>query len=199
MAGAPAAGPGCSPAGGCYNARVTLEFAYLLIFLVGFTLALVGGLVRRILHPSQLCDHVTLPSHEHWASLNTPRADFVVSFLTGFGLTAMILHGTMHLDPLHEVAIAVVLGAVLSVGIRSWLCRSARPTDPGCCLEGRALVVRRIPENGFGQVEVDACGCVVKLAARSASGQAIEEGRVVRVVDRNESVLVVSAEETPGG
>ena len=177
---------------------MTLAFAYLLVFLLGFTLALVGGLVRRILHPAQLCDHVTLPSHEHWASLNTPRADFVVSFLTGFGLTALVLHGTMDLDPLHEAGIAIVLGALLSIVIRRWLCRAAKPTDPGCCLEGRALVVRRIPENGFGQVEVDACGCVVKLAARSASGRAIEEGRVVRVVDRNESVLVVTAEEKPG-
>ncbi len=181
-----------------YNAGVTLAFFYLLSFLAGFTLAVVGGLIRRILHPVELCDHVTLPSHEHWASLKTPHADFVVSFLAGFGLTALILHGVLDLDPLHEMAIAVVVGAVLSLGIRSWLCRAAKPTDPGCCLDGRALVTRRIPENGFGQVEVDACGCTVKLAARSASGRAIEAGQKVRVVDRNESVLVVTAEEDPG-
>jgi len=186
-------------AGHWYNGRVTLAFVYLLVFLLGFTLALVGGLVRRILHPAQLCDHVTLPSHEHWASLDTPRADFVISLLTGFGLTALVLHGTMDLDPLREVGIAVVLGTLLSLVIRSWLCHAAKPMDPGCCLHGRALVIRRIPENGFGQVEVDACGCVVKLAARSASGRPIEEGRIVQVVDRNESVLVVTAEETPGG
>ena len=178
---------------------MTLSFVYLALFLAGFTLALVGGLVRRILHPSALCDHVTVPSHEHWASLHAPLADFVVSFLTGFGLAALVLHGLTDLDLVHELVLAVGAGTVLALAIRTWLCRAALPTDPGCCVEGRALVVRRIPENGFGQVEVEVCGCQVKLAARSATGQAIEEGRTVRVVDRHESVLVVTAEEEPGG
>ncbi len=175
---------------------MTWAFFYLAVFLGGFTLALVGGLARRILHPSELCDHVVVPSHEHWASLRTPRADFIVSLLTGFGLTALLLHGLTRLDPDHEMLISAAAGVVLALGIRAWLCRGVKPTDPGSCVEGRAVVVRSIPAEGFGQVEVEVCGCQVKLAARSASGRPIEAGTTVRVVDRHESVLVVTAEDT---
>lgn len=177
---------------------MTWSFLYLVVFLAGFTLALVGGLARRILHPSELCDHVVVPSHEHWASLRAPRADFIVSLLTGFGLAALLLHGLTTLDPLHEMLISLAVGIVLAVAIRRWLCRGVVPADPASCVEGEAVVVRRIPAEGFGQVEVEVCGCPVKLAARSASGRVIEEGTRVRVVDRNESVLVVTAEDAGG-
>jgi membrane protein implicated in regulation of membrane protease activity len=177
---------------------VTWAFFYLVVFLAGFFLALVGGLVRRILHPAELCDHVVVPSHEHWASLRTPRADFIVSLLTGFGLSALLLHGLTTLDPKHEMLISLAAGIVLAIAIRSWLCRSVEPADPGSCVGGKAVVVRRIPAEGFGQVEVEVCGCAVKLAARSASGRPIEEGGTVRVLDRNESVLVVTAEDAGG-
>ncbi len=170
----------------------------MVIFLLGFTLALVGGLVRRILHPSELCDHVVVPSHEHWASLRTPKADVVVAFLTAFGLAALLVHGLTTIDPAHEALIAGLAGVVLAVVIRAWLCRGVAPADPGSCVEGSAVVVRSIPSEGFGQVSVDVCGCSVKLAARSASGRPIEAGVTVRVLDRAESVLVVTAEDRPG-
>lgn len=177
---------------------MTWGFLYLVIFLLGFTLALVGGLARRILHPSELCDHVVVPSHEHWASLRTPKADAVVAFLTAFGLAAVLVHGLTSIDPVHEALIAGLVGVILAVVIRTWLCRGVAPADPSSYVEGSAMVVRSIPAEGFGQVSVDVCGCPVKLAARSASGRPIEAGTTVRVLDRSESVLVVTAEDRPG-
>jgi len=174
---------------------VTWTFCYLVIFLVGFTLALVGGLVRRLLHPCELADRVIVPSHEHWASLRTPRADLVVSFLTGFGASGLVVHGTAHLDTRHELAAAAGGGIVLAALVRWWMCREVKaPADPAACLSATATVVREIPPRGFGQVEVEVHGCRVKLAARTEAGRPIGPGETVRVVDRQESVLVVAPE-----
>jgi hypothetical protein len=59
----------------------------LLIFLGGFTLSLVTGFARRLLHPTELCDNVVVPSHEHLHGLRFPAADILASFLTVFGFT----------------------------------------------------------------------------------------------------------------
>jgi len=174
---------------------VTWTFAYLVVFLGGFTLALVGGLVRRLLHPCALADRVVVPSHEHWASLRAPRADLVVSFLTGFGASGLVLHGLAKLDPPHELLAAAASGILLAALVRTWMCRAVMsPPDPGACLSATARVVREIPPGGFGQVEVEVHGCRVKLAARADSDRPIAPGETVRVVDRQESVLVVAPE-----
>ena len=170
---------------------MTLAFFYLLIFLLGFTLALVTGLVRRILHPSQLCDGIVLPTAEHWASLQTPRADAIISFFTMFGLTSLVLHGTTELAPRREILLAAAVGAVGALVLRAWLCKACDPQRGLECTGATAIVVRRIPEGGFGQIEVDVGGCKVRLAARSREGAAIENGAAVEILDRHESVVIV--------
>ena len=52
----------------------------MLIFLGGFTLSLVTGFARRLLDPTELCDNVVLPSHEHLRGLRFPAADLLASF-----------------------------------------------------------------------------------------------------------------------
>jgi membrane protein implicated in regulation of membrane protease activity len=174
-----------------YNPAVTWGFAFLLIFLGGFTLSLVTGFARRLLHPTELCDHVVLPSHEHLHSLRFPAADLLSSFLTVFGCVCLLAHGLTPLAPPTVVALGTVAGIIGIFVFRSWLSRVCDPTDK---LEATILqvrVVREIPSDGYGQVEVEIEGTPLKLAARGNSSQSIPVGSVVEILDRSESVVVV--------
>ncbi len=171
---------------------MTWAFAYLCVFLLGFTLALVTGLARRVIHPSVLCDGVVVPSHEHWAAFRTPKTDLVVSFITVFGVTTFLLHGFGAFDPHHEIAVGLVAGLAGTFFVRVWLCHATDPTSVVSCEGASATVVRDIPANGYGQVEVSVGSCRVKLAARSTNSAAIPHGTPVTVLDRQESVVVVS-------
>jgi hypothetical protein len=172
---------------------VTLGFAYLLVFLGGFTLALVTGLARRLLHPSELCDHVVVPAHDHLRGLRVPIADLVSSFLTVFGLVCLIIHGVTPFEPSRTMVIGGIAGLIGVLGLRSWLSRVCDPTE-GIVDELREVrVVREIPGQGYGQVEVELAGTPLKLAARSESDAPIPVGSLVEILDRTESVVVVRA------
>jgi len=173
---------------------VTLTFVFLAIFLVGFLLAVVSGLVRRLLNPAALCDGVIVPAHEHWAAMKTPRFDFIVSFITVFGLVALILDGTTPMSPSRVVLISLGAGLFGSLVLRAWMCRACDPQRGLRCCGAEATVVKTIPVDGFGQVEVDVGGCMVKLAARTISGESIPEGANVKIVSRHESVVIVEVE-----
>jgi membrane protein implicated in regulation of membrane protease activity len=170
---------------------VTWGFAYLLIFLGGFTLALVTGFGRRLIHPSDLCDHVVVPSHEHLSSMRFPAADILASFLTLFGLTALIVHGVTSLAPTQEIAISGVSGLFGIIVLRTWLRRVCDPCEHIQTGAQEVRVVREIPSKGYGQVEVVMEGAQLKLAARSEHSQPIPVGSVVTILDRSESVVVV--------
>jgi membrane protein implicated in regulation of membrane protease activity len=163
----------------------------LLIFLGGFTLALVTGFARRLLHPTQLCDHVVVPRHEHLWGLRFPAADVLASFLTLFGLTALLVHGLTSLTPAQEAAAAAVAGLVGIVVLRSWLRRVCDPTEQLPPEPRQVRVVRAIPANGYGQIEIRIDGAPLKLAARSQDPRPIPEGALVEILDRSESVVVV--------
>ncbi len=178
-------------AGAAYNASVTWGFAYLLIFLGGFTLALVTGFGRRLIHPSDLCDHVVVPSHEHLSSMRFPAADILASFLTLFGLTALIVHGVTALAPKHEIAIGFVAGLFGIIALKTWLRKVCDPCEHLQSGDQEVRVVREIPSKGYGQVEVVMKGVQLKLAARSDVTAPIPVGAVVKILDRSESVVVV--------
>jgi len=171
---------------------VTWGFAYLLIFLGGFTLALVTGFGRRLMHPSDLCDHVVVPSHEHLSGMRFPTADVLASFLTLFGLTALVVHGVKALTPLHEIGIGSVAGLFGIFALRSWLRRVCDPCEQIRAGVQDVRVVREIPSRGYGQVEVTIEGAPLKLAARSEAPEPIPVGTVVKILDRSESVVVVA-------
>jgi hypothetical protein len=171
---------------------MTWGFVYLLVFLGGLTLAVVTGLVRRILHPGELCSEVVAPSHEHWHSEHRPHSDIVISFATLFGLATLLIHGFNTLDPMREIMIGSAAGLVGTVVLRSWL---GRICDPMRQIDGHpdhATVVRSIPANGFGQIEISVAGARLKLAARSSTGAAIRPGTEVDILDRQESVVIVT-------
>jgi len=170
---------------------VTWGFCYLAIFLLGFTLALVSGLARRLLHPTELCDGVVVPSHEHWAQFHTPRMDLFVSFLTFFGLTTLVLQGTTTMTHRKEVLLGTAAGLIGALILRTWLCKTCDPSRGLDCSGADARVVKSIPPNGFGQVEVKVGSCHVKLAARSEVLESIAEGSEVTILQREESVVIV--------
>jgi len=170
---------------------VTWGFCYLAIFLLGFTLALVSGLARRLLHPAELCDGVVVPSHEHWARFHTPRTDLLVSFLTFFGLTTLVLQGTTTITHTKEVLFGIAVGLMGALLFRTWLCKTCDPSRGLRCSGADARVVKSIPPNGFGQVEVKVGSCHVKLAARSELLEPIAQGSEVTILQRQESVVIV--------
>lgn len=177
---------------------MTWGFAYLLIFLSGFMMALVSGFSRRLLHPSELCDHVVVPSHEHLRALRFPAADILASFLTLFGLSSLLVHGFTSLAPQKEIAIGAGAGLVGIFLLRFWLCRICDPCESLKECPQKVKVVREIPANGYGQVEVMIEGAHLKLAARSEADVPIPAGALVEILDRSESVVVVkpSADQT---
>ncbi len=178
-----------------YNPPVTWGFGYLLIFLGGFTLAMVTGFARRLLHPCELCDHVVLPSHEHLHGLRFPAADLLASFLTLFGLASLLVHGLTSFAPIHEIAVGAVAGVVGIFALRFWLSRVCDPSEQLANDLQKVRVVREIPANGYGQVEVSVEGAQLKLAARSEEDHPIPEGTLVEILDRRESVVIVKASE----
>ena len=185
-----------SPAG--YNAPVTWGFAYLLIFLGGFTLSMVTGFARRLLHPTDLCDNVVVPSHEHLYGLRVPAADLLASFLTLFGLTCLIAHGVTSLAPTSEMAIGAGAGVVGIFALRSWLHQVCAPAETLRGDPREVRVVREIPANGYGQVELSIEGTQLKMAARTDQSQPIPVGALVEILDRSESVVVVKARPHTG-
>lgn len=164
----------------------------MLIFLGGFTLSLVTGFARRLLHPTELCDNVIVPSHEHLRGLRFPAADALASFLTLFGLASLVIHGVASMKPIPEMAIGTGAGLIGIFGLRSWLSRVCDPCEK---LEGdpkTVRVVREIPAGGYGQVELSVAGSKLKMAARTNQSQPIPVGAIVDVLDRSESVVVVA-------
>lgn len=170
---------------------MTWGFAYLLVFLGGFLLALVTGLARRLLHPSQLCDFVVVPSHEHLNGLHYPAADLLASFLAVSGLASLVVHGVRSFAPTQEIAVGVGAGIFGTFALKFWLSRVCDPSDQLQNDLKKVKVVREIPANGYGQVEVSIEGARLKLAARSEAEGPIPEGTLVKVLDRRESVVIV--------
>ena len=174
---------------------MTWGFAYLLIFLGGFTLSLVTGFTRRLLHPTELCDNVVVPSHEHLHGLRYPAADLLASFLTLFGLASLVAHGVTSLAPRHEMAIGVGAGLVGIFALKSWLYRVCDPTEQLDDDAQAVRVVREIPAKGYGQVEVSVEGAQLKMAARTDQSGPIPVGTLVQILDRTESVVVVERQK----
>lgn len=176
---------------------MTIGFFYLAVLLLGAILALVTGLIRRIMHPSELCDGVVVPSHEHWAWSTTPLTDLVVLFITFFGAVGLFLHGVTTMSLGMQVPVAVAAGAVGALVLRRFLCSWPGPSTEGAQERGTpARVVRTIPPGGFGQVEMTIGDRTVKLAARSSADEPIEAGSEVLVADSRDSVVVVSPTES---
>ena len=177
---------------------MTWGFAYLLIFLGGFTLSLVTGFARRLLHPTQLCDHVLVPSHEHLRGMRFPAADALASFLTLFGLVSLVIHGVSSMKPVPEMAIGAGAGLIGIFGLRSWLHRVCDPCERLNRDPNAVRVVREIPARGYGQVELSVEGSKLKMAARSDQSQPIPVGAVVSILERTESVIVVKPQSSSG-
>jgi membrane protein implicated in regulation of membrane protease activity len=171
---------------------VTVGFVYLILFLGGFTVALVTGLLRRAFQPLAHAAPPAAPVHQHWQLASTPFWDFAAAFLTVFGLTAFTLHGVTALALGPEVALAAAAGLIGALALRSRIGHRSITRDHALDAESStASVVRDIPPSGFGQIELEVEGNRVTMAARSESLETIAAGTAVEVIDRSESVVTV--------
>jgi hypothetical protein len=118
-------------------------------------------------------------------------ADFLASFITLFGLACFLVHGFTSLGVAQEVAIGAGAGVVGIFALRFWLVRVCDPSELLDQDLRKVRVVREIPANGYGQVQVVVNGAHVKLAARTEEARAIPEGTLVEILDRRESVVIV--------
>lgn len=173
-----------------YTPPVTVGFVYLILFLGGFTVALVTGLFRRALQPSLTGATPTAPAHHHVQLAATPLSDLAAAFVTVFGLAAFLLHGFTSLAPTPEVAMAAGIGLVGAVALRAWMAHRG-PGAGDVDAVTTASVVRDIPPSGFGQIALLVEGHRVTMAARSEAAEVIPAGSAVEVIDQRESVVTV--------
>jgi hypothetical protein len=165
-----------------YNVKVTWSFLFLAVLLVGLVVTATSGLLRRMtVH--RLCHQVTVPAPEHHSALVTRIGQRVSVPLVAFGVIGLVL---LNSEPGTRLLLAGAGGAVTALAgfvvFRTWLAELP-PL--------RAVVALEIPANGFGQVEIDQGKRTIRLAARSADGQAIAAGSEVEMVDCESSVLTV--------
>jgi hypothetical protein len=170
--------PGILP----YNEAVTWSFLFLAALLLGLVVTATSGLLRRMtVH--RLRHQVTVPAPEHHSALVTRIAQRISVPLVAFGAIGLILLRSELRTRLVAATIGGLVTAVAAfVVFREWWAQLPL---------ARAVVARAIPENGFGQVEIDQGKRTIRLAARSEDGRAIAVGSEVELVDCESSVLTV--------
>jgi hypothetical protein len=161
---------------------VTWSFLFLITLLIGLVMAATSGLMRRMT-PHRICHQITVPTPEHRSALVNLIAQRLCLPLVAFGAAGLLLRRAERPTRL-ATAVLIALGAALV----SMLVLRRRRVLP---LASRAVVVREIPANGFGQVEVDQGDRRIVLAARSADGSRIPAGSAIEMVDCESSVLTV--------
>jgi membrane protein implicated in regulation of membrane protease activity len=169
---------------------VTVGFVYLILFLGGFTVALVTGLVRRAVRSPRAGATRLAPAHHHWPDAATPVWDCTAAFVTAFGLASFVLHGLTSLALAQELALGAGIGLTGAVALRAWM-RATGGRARGGATATTASVVSDIPPSGFGQIELLIEGTRVTMAARSEAAETIQAGSAVEVIDQRESVVTV--------
>lgn len=164
---------------------MTWTFVYLACLVVGLTLAVVTGLVRRIADLNG-DPRVVLPTANHAAGRLRRMATHLAIGAAIFGLIGLPLSAWQ----LFSVStIVLVAGSVAALILILGLLPRRRRTSR--VFPSLGEVVRTIAPQGFGQVRVTQHGSRVILAARSADGGEIPAGCEVEVVDASRSVLTV--------
>lgn len=167
---------------------MTWAFLFMAVFLVGVILAAVTGLLGDL---RSLARNRYMVAPPHLATVSGIARCLSVGMI-GFGLFGLfsIFHHRGSVDPVHTFGVAVVAGLLalaIAVAARAVLARCAR--TPGAI--ETATVVREIPANGFGQIQVPGTCSTMTLAARAEDGAAIAIGTEVEIVDSQRSVIVV--------
>jgi hypothetical protein len=96
------------------------------------------------------------------------------------------------------MAIGAAAGLVGIFILKSWLYRVCDPCEQIDEDPHNVRVVREIPANGYGQVEVSVHGTPLKMAARTDQSRPIPVGALVKILDRTESVVVVKSRPQSG-
>jgi hypothetical protein len=161
---------------------VTISFLFLVCLLVGLVVAGTSGLLRRIT-AHRVCHDVTMPAPEHHTALLNLIARRISPPLAVFGAAGLLLrHSDVQARVIWSLAAALAAGLVAMLVFREW----STPVPAAT-----AVVVRAIPVNGFGQVQVEQGGRTILLAAKSIDGSEIPAGSAIEMVDCESSVLTV--------
>ncbi len=161
---------------------MTWSFLFLVCLLVGLATAAIHSLLQRITS-HRVCHNVVVPAPEHRSALINLIAQRASSPLIAFGAVGLALYRTeRETRVLSAVAVGLVAALLATIVLRRWRV----PPPPA-----RAKVVREIPANGFGQVQVEQRDRRIVLAAKSADGRSIPVGSEIEMVDCDSSVLTV--------
>ena len=165
-----------------YNDPVTWSFLFLASLLLGLVMAATSGLLRRITG-HRLFHQITVPDQEHRSVLISVIARRCSLPLAAFGTAGLLL---WRAEPPARLTTATVVA--LAAGAIAVLVMRRHRERP---LASRAVVIRAIPANGFGQVGIAQGRRTLVLAARSEDGHPIPVGCAIEMVDCESSVLTV--------
>ena len=112
----------------------------------------------------------------------------IATFLTGFGGGGMLANSYFQMSVGKGVIVAIITGVVLSGGTWCALFVLFRSTQAGAEFSldemvGRTVqVITTIPENGTGEVALEAKGSRINGPAKSVDGRAIARNSAVTIV-----------------
>ncbi len=168
----------------------TLNLVYAGIVVVSFLFALVSLLGAEVGEALDVALDVDGDSGFDFISLS-PFS--LAMFGTAFGMVGLITRMWYDMDPIPSLLWAVGLGVIIGGAAQAIFIyvlspsRSSHFSLQNDAIEREAEVITSIPENGLGEIAFNNVSGRVKLAARSATGDAIRYGDVVvikRIVGR---------------
>jgi membrane protein implicated in regulation of membrane protease activity len=199
----------------------TLNCIYFALFAVGVGYALIAVILGGIseidipgididipgieLHPGEPDVHLDLPFvHDISADVDHPEVGFsplspitIATFITTFGGVGIILNNLTNLSPVLGLLISAVSGIAVSGAMFLFYTRVLMAAQGSSEIQQGELVGRvaevtaPIVEQDVGEVAFVARGTRVRSLARSADGQTIVRGAIVKIVDEVGNIVVV--------
>jgi membrane-bound ClpP family serine protease len=182
---------------------MSVAIIYFLSFAVGLGYAIFVGLAGHLFGGDAGDTHMDVGTD---LPLSPLSPTIVATFLTGFGGGGILANSYFQLSVGKGVLVAIMTGVFLSCGTYLVLFFLFRETQAGSeytldDMVGRTVqVITSIPENGTGEIALEAKGSRVNGPARSIDGKAIPKNAavtVVRVVGTLYYVREIGSDTTP--
>ena len=173
---------------------------YFLCFAIGLGYAIFVGLAGHLFGGDSVDTHMDVGTD---LPLSPLSPTVVATFLTGFGGGGLLANTYFQLSLGKGVLIAILTGVLLSCGTFGALTLLFKNTQAGSEFSldemvGRTVqVITPIPENGTGEVALEAKGTRVTGPARSVDGRPVSRNSpvtIVRVVGNLYYVKIVQSD-----
>ncbi len=164
---------------------MSVGFIYFLCFALGLGYAIFVGLAGHLFGGDATDMHMDVGTD---LPLSPLSPTVIATFLTGFGGGGLLANSYFQVSLGKGVLIAILTGVLLSGGTFGVLTLLFKTTQAGSefSLEdmvGRVVqVITPIPENGTGEVALEAKGTRVVGPARSVDGKPVPRNTPVRIV-----------------